>query len=199
MDIKYNVDFFTDWHCGSGLSAGAYVDALVVKDADGLPYLPGKTVKGLLREAAKDIVDLRFGSDEDLHASRMNFIKQAFGFFDDVDENGDKNAIRGSAFFSNAEFPAPEREAIISASLAPYLYRTLSSTEISQDGIAVDKSLRRMEVTVPCVLEGKILNLPDDDNFREIITDAMRYVKRLGQNRNRGLGRCSFSSIQIEK
>lgn len=197
MDITYNVEFFTDWHCGSGLSAGAYVDALVVKDTDGLPFLPGKTVKGLLREAAEEIVALRSGDDNDIRESKMAAVRQGFGHFDGNDDSG-YGALRGTAHFTNAVLSAQERTAIVNAGLQPYLYRTVSSTAIGEDGIAVDKSLRRIEVTVPCVLEGKILNLPDDTDFRELITDAMRYIKRLGQNRNRGLGRCSFSSIHIE-
>ena len=31
MDIIYKIEFFSDWHCGSGLSSGADVDLLVVK------------------------------------------------------------------------------------------------------------------------------------------------------------------------
>lgn len=197
MDITYKVEFFTDWHCGSGLSAGAYVDALVVKDSDGLPFLPGKTVKGLLKEASKDIVALRSGDDDEVRESRMAAIRQGFGDFDGNDDSG-HGALKGTAHFTNATIAPYERETIIAGKLQPYLYRTVSSTAIGEDGIAVDKSLRRMEVTVPCVLEGKILNLPDNDDFRGIITDALRYIKRLGQNRNRGLGRCSFSSIKIE-
>ena len=42
-DIKYKITFLTDWHCGSGLAAGADVDALVVKDKERLPYVPGKS------------------------------------------------------------------------------------------------------------------------------------------------------------
>lgn len=198
MDIIYKVEFFTDWHCGSGLSAGAYVDALVVKDSDGLPYLPGKTVKGLLREAAEDIAALRSGDNDELRESRIAEIRKAFGHFDGNDDSG-HGALRGTAYFTNAVIPSIERQAITADALQPYIYRTVSSTAIGDDGIAVDKSLRRMEVTAPCALEGKILNLPDGEDFREIITDAMRYLKRLGQNRNRGLGRCSFSPIQIEQ
>ncbi|MDE5851092.1 MAG: CRISPR-associated protein [Muribaculaceae bacterium] len=198
MDITYKVEFFTDWHCGSGLSAGAYVDALVVKDSDGLPYLPGKTVKGLLREAAEDIAALRSGDDDELRESRMAEIRKGFGHFDGNDDSG-HGALRGTAHFTNAVIPSTERQAITAGALQPYIYRTISSTAIGDDGTAVDKSLRRMEVTAPCALEGKILNLPDGEDFREIITDAMRYIKRLGQNRNRGLGRCSFSPIQTEQ
>ena len=56
MDIKYLIKFYNEWHCGSGLAAGADVDLLVIKDKNGLPFVPGKTMKGLMREAATDIV-----------------------------------------------------------------------------------------------------------------------------------------------
>ena len=51
-DIKYKITFYSNWHCGSGLAAGADTDELVIKDRNGLPYVPGRTIKGLLREAA---------------------------------------------------------------------------------------------------------------------------------------------------
>ena len=50
--IDYTIEFFSLWHCGSGLAAGADVDERVIRDKDGLPYVPGRTVKGLLRDAA---------------------------------------------------------------------------------------------------------------------------------------------------
>ena len=37
MDLHYQIQFHTDWHCGSGLAAGADLDALVVKDKEDLP------------------------------------------------------------------------------------------------------------------------------------------------------------------
>lgn len=43
--ITYSIEFLGHWHCGSGLAAGA----LVVKDAQGPPFVPGRTVKGLVR------------------------------------------------------------------------------------------------------------------------------------------------------
>ncbi|MDE6805090.1 MAG: hypothetical protein K2J29_10705, partial [Muribaculaceae bacterium] len=72
MDIRYRIEFFSDWHCGSGLSAGADVDALVIKDDCGLPFVPGKTVKGLVREAMEDILTFkRIGNEE----SRESLLK----------------------------------------------------------------------------------------------------------------------------
>ena len=47
MRIDYSIEFFSYWHCGSGLAAGADVDELAIKDGDGLPYVPGRTVIGV--------------------------------------------------------------------------------------------------------------------------------------------------------
>lgn len=57
--INYSIQIYTYWHCGSGLAAGADVDLLPVKNKKGLPYVPGKTIKGLVREAAETICSLQ--------------------------------------------------------------------------------------------------------------------------------------------
>lgn len=195
MDLQYSIQFFSDWHCGSGLAAGAYVDALVIKDQDGLPFIPGKTVKGLVREAAQDILRFKYGSKEEKTAeAKMLYaaFEEFFGFFDG---NSDR-MVRGTAFFTNAELPENERQAILAEKLQAQMYRTVASTAISPDGVAIPQSLRRMEVVVPCTLKGEILGIPDNEDFKKLITDSLHYIKRLGQNRNRGLGRCSFSLNQ---
>lgn len=188
IDISYQVKMFTDWHCGSGLAAGADVDALVVKDSDGIPYIPGKTIKGLLREAVDDIMDFTCESDD-----TRNLVKQTFGFFDGKAASGDKRAdmIRGTAHFSNAQLCEAERDAITEKHLQVHLLRTVASTALDSNGLARKGSLRRMEVAVPCTLEGKITGVPEE--LVQLFKKAMGYVKRLGQNRNRGLGRCEFS------
>ncbi len=194
-DIHYQIEFFTEWHCGSGLAAGADVDALVVKDKSNLPFVPGKTIKGLVREAAEEILSLAnqredkkeifclvFGNSED----RNNL--------DNTEEMVSK-ARQGVAFFTNAELPESQQTFINEKKLASFLYRSTSSTAIdSETGIAKEHSLRRMETTVPCVLEGRILNVPI--NFEKDIVDALSYIKRLGQNRNRGLGRCDIKILE---
>ena len=55
--LHYSITFHGDWHCGSGMAAGAELDALVIKDGRGLPYIPGKTIKGLFREQAEMLID----------------------------------------------------------------------------------------------------------------------------------------------
>lgn len=181
MDIQFKIEFFSNWHCGSGLAAGADVDALVVKDTDGLPYVPGKTIKGLLREAAEEL------------DGNSDMVKKIFGISGDakLSTNDDKRV--GESFFGNAILP--EGPAILASNLTPHLYQTFSSTAIDEkSGIAKDNSLRRIETVVPCNLEGEIRNVPEGGSA--LLEEAMQLIKRMGTGRNRGYGRCKISVIK---
>jgi CRISPR/Cas system CSM-associated protein Csm3 (group 7 of RAMP superfamily) len=193
MNITYQIEFFTEWHCGSGLAAGADVDALVVKDCDGFPYIPGKTLKGLIKEGVEEVFNFEEDSlnGKDKVELRKN-MNDAFGYFDDKDEKG-----KGCLFFSNAELPDDIKSVIKCEKEQEYLYRSVSSTSIDDRGIAKEHSLRRMETTVPCTLEGVIINVPSE--MVKHIERGMQFIKRLGVNRNRGLGRCAFINIQTEE
>lgn len=179
MKIRYEIKFYTDWHCGSGLAAGADVDALVVKDNNGMPFIPGKTIKGLVRDAFEEIRALQ-GKEVD------KAFLDAFGYF----ENDDNEMQKGHMFFANAELEEKEYKAIVSNDAACFMYRDLASTAIDENGIAKKYSLRKTEVVVPCTMHGAIYGVPDD--LADEIIDAMKFIKRLGQNRNRGLGRCTI-------
>lgn len=183
--IKYKVEFHTDWHCGSGLAAGADVDALAVKDKNGLPFIPGKTMKGLVREAVEEIRHLQEREVDEV------FVK-AFGYFDDKDQ-----MKRGNMFFANAKLNQKEYETIVSNNAARFMFRDLASTAINQEGIAKEHSLRKIEVVVPCTLYGEIHDVPED--LKDEIIQSLSFIKRLGQNRNRGLGRCTLSVESIEE
>lgn len=197
-NLKYKIEFHTYWHCGSGLAAGADLDSLVVKDSNSLPYVPGKTIKGLVSEA---VVEIRGFQDNKIDAA----FKKDFGYFDgkkiDSTTKDDKtiedNMQRGDAFFTNAELSEKEKNAIVSNKAQSYLYTSIASTALDEKGVAKDHSLRSMQVTVPCTLYGEIQNISDE--MYDEIKNALSYIKRLGQNRNRGLGRCTIQAEGGEK
>ena len=181
VDITFVIEFFSNWHCGSGLAAGADVDALVIKNKDGLPYVPGRTLKGLLREATEDLY-------EDKNSKVI--INEIFGI------SGEKEAHKtGCAFFDNAGFPEYEAKVIVSNSYTKYLYQTFASTAIDENGIADDNSLRKIETVVPCKLQGQILNVPE--NGVDMLNNAAMMIKRMGTGRNRGYGRCKITISEI--
>ncbi len=124
MRIDYSIEFFSYWHCGSGLAAGADVDELAIKDGDGLPYVPGRTVKGLLRDAAESLA--RAGAVDGA------FIPEVFGVSGDEEGHGQ----RSLASFSDATLSEREREVITEGKLQDGLFASVSSTAIGDDGIA---------------------------------------------------------------
>lgn len=168
MTLRYKLKFYDYWHIGSGLSAGARLDSTVIKD-DGLPYVAGKIIKGLAREMAELL-----GEDD--------FVKECFGV---------EGAGMGKCYFSNAVIEQETAKQIISNRLQDNLYDIIASTKIGENGIAEDKSLREIEVVVPLTLCGEIRDVPDER--AEKMTKSIKMIKRMGLNRNRGLGRCEFS------
>ena len=198
MNKTYTIKFYSEWHCGSGLADGAELDALVIKDKNKLPYVPGKTIKGLVREAVENILSFKSG----INAENKELFIRTFGNADDEDwnmlkddsekdkEKKEDRMRKSETFFTNAELDDALKKIIIREKLEPYLYRAVSSTAINENGVAKEYSLRRMETVVPCELTGKIVDVPDE--FAEFVKGGLKYIKRLGQNRNRGLGRCEF-------
>lgn len=180
-NIKYKVEFFSNWHCGSGLAAGADVDLLVVKDSDNLPFIPGKTVKGLVREACELLMQFTDGNVYE------TFLK-CFGYFDNKDSH-----TAGTVFFTNAELDAKDRDLIVKHGLSRHLYTQVASTAIDSNGIAENMSLRKMEVVIPCTLVGEIKNV--DECLMDIVCNALKMIKHIGVNRSRGLGRCTITII----
>jgi CRISPR/Cas system CSM-associated protein Csm3 (group 7 of RAMP superfamily) len=173
MTLHYEVKFLDYWHLSAGLSAGAKLDSTVVKDKEGLPYLSGKTLKGLVREMA-------------IFLDKPEFVESCFG------TEGNKG---GDVYFSNATLTNEIADAIKENSLQERLYDILASTKINQKtGVAQTNSLREIEVVVPLTLVGTVEDI--DDNYAEDMSKALQMVKRMGLNRTRGLGRCE---IQIKE
>jgi hypothetical protein len=169
MMLKYSLKFYDYWHISSGLSAGARLDSTVIKDDHGLPYVAGKIIKGLSREMAELLED-------------EGFVKECFG---------GKGVMMGRCYFSNATLERKTAEQIISNHLQDNLYDIIASTQIDdKTGVAKDNSLREIEVVVPLSLTGEIQDVPEV--YVKNLTQALRMIKRMGLNRNRGLGRCEF-------
>ena len=106
-----------------------------------------------------------------------------------AEEFGDVEYMH-ACYFSNATLKQEQKEQIVSNKLQDNLYDIIASTKIGADGLAVDNSLREIEVVVPLSLYGEIRDIPDA--FVKKIEQSLKLIKRMGLNRNRGLGRCEF-------
>lgn len=164
--MTYKLTFFDYWHIGSGLSGGAKHDLSVLRDMEGFPYVPGKSIKGLLRECA-------------IASQTDDFVQKYLG---------NEGEHRGLCHFSNATLPSEIKEAIGEKKL--FLFDTIAQTKIDEQGVAADGSLREIEVVIPLELYGSIEGIPSELEGR--FATLLAQIKRMGLKRTRGLGRCVF-------
>jgi CRISPR/Cas system CSM-associated protein Csm3 (group 7 of RAMP superfamily) len=177
ITINYTITFFSEWHTGSGLTSGSDLSTLVIKDKYKLPFIPGRTLKGLLREAAEELAELGKCTPE--------FIVQVFGLppekkkekSNDYEDN--KPSEKGKCFFSNASISDDIAKVVKNKGLTQFFYRSVASTAIEENGIAKKHSLRTMETSIPCTLYAEIVEVPEE--FKEQIENCFKWIKRLGQ------------------
>ena len=182
--VLLEIRIFSFWHVGSGMGRGPDVDALVLKDAAGLPFLPGRTVKGLLREGVQLC--------EDVGVLSSGRTCELFGT---PSESGDPAGSRpGCLRFNDARLPEKERLWLRSPERSDFrgaLYTYFASTSLDAEGLAKDQTLRTIEMTGPLTLQTAI-DGPEDRRWSNDLSRACPLVRALGSHRNRGLGRCQW-------
>jgi len=55
--FEITLDFLSDWHVGTGQGRLGTIDAEVRRDADGLPFVPAKTLVGVWRDACETVAE----------------------------------------------------------------------------------------------------------------------------------------------
>ncbi|MCA9569887.1 MAG: hypothetical protein KC656_18710 [Myxococcales bacterium] len=190
MTAWLEVVFHDYWHIGSGRGGGPGVDARVRRTPAGLPYVPGRTLKGVLREAAGlancDVVHL-FGTE--LVASRDG--DDAVRDLEEARFRTQPGAISvGSAVLGRgAEAVAWEQAAGQRNELAGAFVEELHRTAM-EGGTAKDKSLRTLEVAVPMVLWSRLDGPPD---AWPALASCLPLVTAIGGGKRRGLGRVELT------
>lgn len=201
--ISITAEFHSYWHIGTGRGSGQNLDALVEKDESGLPYVSGKTIKGLIRDAAYKLDSWQGTTMVDLLFGRRN---------DDSEQSKDETEA-GLLRFSNLEL---QEKAFLQQpsqkQLVGNLFQVVTSTAIDkQSGSATEGSLRTMEVVIPVTLVGdiQVLNPIGNGEHQQAqrnVEDVVGYLEKLlslvthiGANKNRGFGRVSLTvNAQIQ-
>lgn len=180
------IDIQSYWHPGTGRGSGFHLDAVTHTGPDGLPRLPGRTLKGLLRDALYraeqwDWAQVRAGTTEAL-----------FGPL--VTEANPPHP--GLLRISDATLPAEVTAYLTTEagrSLIPGLYREHFSTAMDiATGVATGRSLRGMQIVVPLMLEARIAEIPGVagwPDWRDCLGAVLPLVTAVGAHRSRGFGR----------
>jgi CRISPR/Cas system CSM-associated protein Csm3 (group 7 of RAMP superfamily) len=191
MTTHYTLQFDiqSEWHIGSGEQGGAYADALALKDTQNLPYIPGRAIKGLLREAVTLAHDNSWFVDYTIQKPQDSL----FGY------EGDGLSTQGCITISSATLEADEKQFIVNHKASSYLYRAQYSTAIDHDtGVAKNTSLRSLEVVVPVKLFAKITINGNDEELNRAFENTLPLITHLGAKRHRGLGSVVVSIVGKE-
>ncbi len=203
LDFSVRLTFESDWHVGTGAGTG-YVDRLVTRDADGLPYVPAKTLTGLWRDGCERL------------AWALDERKQCQPWVQWVDFLfGEQPALRPSGTVSSWA-PRPAALAIRSARFDPSLRDALRSLDPVRrekllqsftflkpgvainpgSGRALDKHLRFIEMAradASFVSSISLGDLDDEERLKDaaaLLLAGAALVERLGGKRRRGSGKC---------
>lgn len=193
------------WHPGTGRGKGSQLDAVTHRGADGLPRLPGRTLRGLVRDAVHRWE--HFGGYGEVLDPPV--CDQLFGPYAPAEGDAEDQADMGQTWpgllrFSDAQLPAADRRAITGhperAALIAGLYRSHFSTRIEhKTGTADENTLRGIELVVPLTLYADI-DLVATARYRDLETRwpglldaALPLVRAVGAHRSRGLGRATLT------
>jgi CRISPR/Cas system CSM-associated protein Csm3 (group 7 of RAMP superfamily) len=183
QNVVLRWEFLSFWQSSSGKGEHTRLDALTARDPQGLPVLPGRTIKGLFREAAQQLV-LWGQLDQEQVIS-------LFGKPDDAKSSagtGNGLLVFDSAFVSRELAAAYAKQEIT----REMIYRDIAQTAIDREtGSARDHSLRRIEVVVPLTLYSNVSLLATNGPALDaaLLGKIAREVRYAGSLRKRGLGR----------
>lgn len=202
-DVSLSLALASFWQAGTGRGEGSGADELICRTSGGLPYLPGRTLCGLLREAmelAEAIGQIETGRTDTILGRRTSDSpeapgKQGLGRFEPGRDGflSVTSAFLAKGGIHGAEGRAWEEwaKAPENASAVAQLSQRISSTALDGRGLARHRSLRTMEVAVPMTLYAT-LSAPTSagDEWESDVEKAIPLLRAVGSRRSRGFGRC---------
>lgn len=186
FETTLQIQFVSDWHIGSGLGDGAIADAVLNRDAKGIPCLPGSAIKGALREGAwrlasyqedlEAMPDFLFGTNSQARVSnRPGLLIVGQGKLD--------NSLR-----QWLEAQDDFKEFIEDMTIIRM------QTRLDARKMVVPHSLRSIECGIPGLTFSSDIAaaLPEDAHawFAGYLGAICACVKSIGGYRSRGIGRC---------
>ena len=198
------------------------MNAIVARTAEGLPTLPGRTLKGLCRAATEQALELSWYAKAGKGAVERKDLIIWFGKplpRAAKRDEGEQVAMlerpearhrapsapeeAGALRFYSARLGATDAEAAQWADWAERgdkasdkdrLFVSFASVRIAADGLSQDQALRAMELAVPLTLIAPVYG-PPDLRWAEALSRALPLVRAVGSGRTRGLGRATLKLL----
>ncbi len=218
VQITYDLTFLTPFHFGTGIRAGL-VDRTVVRDAEGYLYVPGSTIKGVLRERCEQLARLstqdkpRLSSPHDPKAALADLgtqpptlITRIFGsqiapgrlYFDDASQD---EQIKQLYDHPEPRIQSKYREMQVDLYTQVRLDRL---TRTAVPGALYTSEFGVNETVFQGSVQGWLTCTPLDASEQAptysllLLLAGLRMLDRLGGNKSTGKGQCSCEITGIQ-
>ncbi len=192
-EIKIRLTLKSAATFGSGDGVAGLVDREIEQDANGFPYLRGKTLKGLLVEAAENVL---YALEKQGQTGWEEHKNSLFG------QPGRGWGERGKCHFGDAQLPQSLRRHLLQARqsndeqfskerVLDSLTAIRQQTAVNPNGAPDHASLRAMRVLLPGITLESDLSFDDmlSDKEMMLLATAVLDLRCAGVGRNRGRGR----------
>jgi CRISPR/Cas system CSM-associated protein Csm3 (group 7 of RAMP superfamily) len=202
-DYTIKIKLLSDALPGSGEGYGAVIDADIVFDELGIPFIPAKRIKGCLRESANDVcamlsasgpgsISLKFTGEKQ---DEFDIVKEIFG------ERGQEKSA--PIYFSNLTLPQYEDNfnalyyfkekypALVSTEgiVETFTYIRQQTAIEEESGTADNHSLRSIRVLKKGVeFQGTVSLEKQEPGIDHLLQMACMNLRRFGSKRTRGFG-----------
>lgn len=193
LECAIRIRFISDWQISSGLGNGPVADSVLIRDDNGIPYIPGRAVKGALREGA-----WRLGLCRNDLAKLVNYLWGTAST--ERISNVPGRLTAGSAYLpQDLENWLLGLDPVERSEFVSDMTILRAQTALDKNRQVVPKSLRSLECGIPGIYFTSHICV----NASEIPADWLNVylgavcasVKSMGADRARGLGDCELYPV----
>ncbi len=191
-----NLNITSYWHPGTGRGGGTNVDAVANNNEFNLPFIEGRQLKGLLRDAVNRLQ--QWNQLENFE----NPVEFLFGTRNAENKVTRDTTQQGKLHVTNATLPLAVQQWLSQTAQnaeRQELFRAIYSTAIEHEsGIALQKSLRGIQAVIPLTLQAEIewvsQSPADTIEWQPLIRSVLPLIRAVGSQRSRGYGRVHITA-----
>lgn len=186
MKFKLEIELKSDLCASSGESMGSYIDSDVCYDESGIPYIPSKRIKGLLRECAeeycecdnslKNCIDTIFGEEGKRNPGKLKIDNAYIREYRQVIDDLKKLPKEFKQYASRQKI------------LNNYTYTRYQTAVDESTGTSLENSLRSTRVIKQNNIFIADIDINATDEEIKLLNISAKLLQHMGINRTRGYG-----------